>query len=108
MNSSDKHDIAFYIPSDETIPTQLRLTMGGEHINYRRLSDAFGYDFEFYAEQTDAEAIDKATEIARTMCWQSYDHGQEWRVTSIEIVPQEERYRVGKIVRVLFRIKDSY
>ncbi len=37
-----------------------------------------------------------------------YDHGQSWRVTDISIIKQEERYAVGVIVRVEFRIRDSW
>lgn len=54
------------------------------------------------------ECLKISQEIAETMCFQSYDHGQSWRITDISIVEQEERYKVGTIVRVSFRIRDSY
>ena len=54
------------------------------------------------------KALEVAKEIAEVMCYQSYDHGQSWRVTDISIIKQEERYAVGVIVRVEFRIRDSW
>lgn len=101
-------DIKFFIPNGLKIPTTLCLIMDGEYIYYRRLHDAFGYDFEFCTDQSDESAIEKAKKIAEIMSSQSYDHGSEWRITSVEIVPQEDRYKIAPIVRVMFRIKDTY
>lgn len=102
------HSVSFYIPSSEIIPTKLRLLVDGKHISYTRLSGQFGYDFEFNNGETEAEAVEMAEYLAKVMCYQSYDHGQEWRVTSVELVDQEKRFKIGEIVRVLFRIRDSY
>lgn len=99
--------IEFYIPKSETIPTSLRLKADGKEVKYNRVKDMFAYDFHFF-RQTEEESLEIAEEIARVMCYQSYDHGQEWRVTDIAIMEQEERYAVGVIVRVKFRIRDSY
>ncbi|MFR1687979.1 MAG: hypothetical protein ACLSVX_12455 [Massilimicrobiota timonensis] len=100
-------NIEFYIPKYEEIPTSLRLKVDGKQVDYNRVEDMFAYDFHFY-EQTEEESLKISEEIAIVMCNQSYDHGQSWRVTDIAIVQQEDRYAVGVIVRVKFRIRDSY
>lgn len=102
------HSVKFYIPGGEVIPTKLRLFVGEKYVSYIRLNDQFGYDFEFNNGETEAEAIELAKYLAQIMCDQSYDHGQEWRVISVELVNQEKRFKIGEIVRVLFRIRDSY
>lgn len=99
-------DIRFYVPSDEKVPTQLRLMVNDKQVTYWRLDDQLGYDFRFI-DVSDDEALAEAAEIAKIMEWQSYDHGSQWRVTSIELVKQNERYRIGPIVRVLFRVRDA-
>lgn len=102
------HDVEFYIPDSEVVPTKLRLLVDGKHIPYTKLTNQFGYDFEFNNGETDAEAFELANYLAQIMCDQSYDHGSEWRVTSITLLEQSERFKIGEIVRVLFRVKDSY
>ncbi len=99
--------IEFYIPKNEKIPTSLRLDVDGKQVKYNRVKDIFAYDFHFFG-QTEEKSLEIAEEIARVMCYQSYDHGQSWRVADIAIMEQEERYAVGVIVRVEFRIRDSY
>lgn len=80
----------------------------GRQVSYERIPDKFGYDFLYCCGETQDEAIAITKHLASIMCDQSYNHGQEWRVVSIEIVNQEERYKIGEIVRVQFRIRDSY
>lgn len=99
--------IEFYIPKNEKIPTSLRLDVDGKQVKYNRVKDIFAYDFHFF-KHTEEKALEVAKEIAEVMCYQSYDHGQSWRVTDISIIKQEERYAVGVIVRVEFRIRDSW
>ena len=100
-------NVEFYIPKSETIPTRLVLKADGEHVIYRRLHDQLGYDFE-YLDITEEKAVEITKQLASIMCSQSYDHGSEWRVVSIAPVEQEERYRIGPIIRVLFRVRDSW
>ena len=99
--------IEFYIPKHEKIPTSLRLSVDGKQVRYKRVNDIFAYDFHFF-NHTEEESLEIAKEIARVMCDQSYDHGQSWRVTDVSIIKQEERYAVGVIVRIKFRIRDSW
>lgn len=100
-------NIKFYVPKEEVIPTRLRLMVDGKQVDYKRVDNEFAYDFQFF-DTEEKECLKISQEIAETMCFQSYDHGQSWRITDISIVEQEERYKVGTIVRVSFRIRDSY
>lgn len=99
--------IEFYIPKSEAIPTRLRLKVDGIDVYYGRVPDQFGYDFEFFGEAKE-RAMEITKKLAAIMCSQSYDHGSEWRVVSIGPVEQDERYKCSEIVRVLFRVRDSY
>ena len=101
-------NVEFYIPKYQRIPTELRLKVDGKQVIYCRLQDAFGYNFYFYNGETVEEAMYIAKELADIMCWQSYDHGSQWCITSMEPVQQNDRYKIGEIIRVLFRVRDSY
>ena len=97
--------IKFYIPDDETIPTELRLYVGDVYVTYERTNG--GYDFNVLIDD-EVKAIEVVKQIVRRMEHQSYDHGAEWRTESLDIVPQEGRYKVGTLVRWKYRIRDSY
>jgi len=99
--------IEFYVPKSEKVPTQLRLYVDGHYVRYNRLDNALGYDFMFLSEVNADEAIALTKEIAAVMCNQSYDHGVQWRVVSMEVLEQEERYKIGEIIRVIFRARDA-
>lgn len=96
----------FYIPKDEIVPTRLRLKVDGRDILYERAHSCFGYIFEVL-DATDEEAIEVATSIAHIMENQSYDHGVSWRIVSIELIKQDERYQIAPRVLVIFRVRDA-
>ena len=99
--------IEFYIPKDETIPTQLRLKVDGMDVYYEKVDGEFAYDFTLFgkAKAKPTEIIDQ---IVSVMCNQSYDHGSEWRESRRKVLhsPVEEWDHL--IIRVYFRIKDAY
>jgi hypothetical protein len=35
-------------------------------------------------------------------------HGVSWRTVSLEVVPQDERYRIDTVVDWIYRVRDSY
>ena len=101
--------IEFYIPEDQKIPTRLRLKKGNTHIYYERLTDNFGYEFELYNLDSQEQGEEIVREAATIMCNQSYNHGQEWRMVSIEcIVFNDNSWGKSGRWEVEFRIKDSY
>lgn len=89
-----------------TIPTQLCLSVDGTKVYYKRLTESFGYDFTIY--DSEERAMQIVTEIVSVMESQSYDHGSEWRHTNIEIISKDREVYEPCVVRVYFRIKDSY
>ena len=89
-----------------TIPTQLCLKVDDAKVFYKRLSESFGYEFEIY--DSDENAMQIVKEIVSIMESQSYDHGSEWRHTKIEIISKDREIYEPCVVRVYFRIKDSY
>ena len=101
-------DIKFYNPEGETIPTDLRLSVGNVYVKYYRI-DA-GFRFEVYLED-EAEALKIAEQIVERMIAdhdESY-HGVTWCTVSLTVVPQEERrYKVGTIIDWKYRVRDSY
>lgn len=103
------NNIEFYIPEDETIPTQLRLKKGKVKIYYEEKKDKFAYEFVLHEidNKNQGEAIVK--EIADIMCNQSYDHGKEWRVANIECIDfRDTDYGKCGLWLVKFRIRDIY
>ena len=100
-----KMNIEFFIPDDQTIPTNLRLTADGVHVFYNPLPDRFAYRFTVYTEDENS-AANIVEEIARIMCDQSYDHGASWRVKTIIRIPTD-----GDILsfdyEVDFRFRDA-
>ena len=88
------------------IPTQLCLKVDDAKVFYKRLSESFGYEFEIY--DSDENAMQIVKEIVSIMESQSYDHGSEWRYTKIETISKDREIYEPCIIRVYFRIKDSY
>lgn len=102
-------NIKFYIPSDEIIPTRLRLKANGKDVYYNKVHDKFAYDFTVYSA-TEEESKEIVDEIVRKMCYQSYDHGAEWRVTNKEVIDiyTFKDHAISCTIRAYFYIKDSY
>lgn len=99
--------IEFYIPKDQTIPTQLRLKVDGMDVYYDKVSDVFAYDFTMWgkAREHGTAIVD---ELVHILCNQSYDHGSEWRETKREVIEKGVMDWEPTVIRVHFRIKDSY
>lgn len=100
-------DVKFYIPKDETIPTQLRVKVDDKYdVYYDKSPEGFAYDFRFFNDAKDHyETILDA--IVSRMCSQSYDHGASWRETKREIIKPTEKWWDDLIVRVYFRVRDA-
>lgn len=100
-------DIRFYIPKDETIPTDLCLYVGGVYVKYKRIQGGFRFHISLDDEE---KAMEIAKEIIQQMKLDHDEpqHGVSWRTVSIEVVPQEERYKFGTIIDWKYRVRDSY
>ena len=100
-------DIKFYIPKDETIPTDLRLYCDDVYVKYERINNGF----RFYISEDDEE---KAMQIASAIVDQMKcehnepQHGVSWQTVSLEVIPQNERYKIGTIIEWQYRVRDSY
>lgn len=106
-------DIRFYIPNGETIPTDLRLYVGDVYVQYERIFASSGYfsGFTFrVALDDEKKAMEIVKEIVQKMMWEHDEsrHGVSWRTLSIDIVPQDERYRSGTMIEWKYRVRDSY
>lgn len=100
-------EIKFYIPKDETIPTDLRLYVGDVYVDYERIKG--GFRFRVFLDDEDL-AMKIAEEIVQQMIREhdESEHGVSWRTVSLEVVPEEERYRVGTTIDWQYRVRDSY
>lgn len=100
-------DIKFYIPEDETIPTDLRLYVDDVYVVYTRIQGGFRFWISLDDEK---KAMEVAEEIAQKMKHEhdESEHGVSWRTVSLEIVPQEERYKFNTIIDWKYRVRDSY
>lgn len=100
-------EIKFYIPKGETIPTDLILYVGDVYVHYERIKS--GFRFHISVDDED-KAIEIAKEIADKMKYEhdEFQHGISWRTISLEVVPQDERFRINTIVDWKYRVRDSY
>lgn len=100
-------EIKFYIPKDETIPTDLRLYVGDVYVHYERIRN--GFRFHISVDDED-KAIDVVKEITDKMRREHDEsqHGVSWRTMSLKVVPQDERYRIDTVVDWIYRVRDSY
>lgn len=100
-------DIRFYIPNNETIPTDLRLYVDDVYVTYKRIIGGFLFRISLDDEE-------KAMEVAKAIVQQiirehdESQHGVSWRTVSLEIIPQEERYRIDTAIEWKYRVRDSY
>ena len=99
--------IEFYIPKNETIPTDLRLLVDNIYVTYERIVNGFRFivstEDEDFANKIVGEIIAKIKEEH-----EEPEHGVSWRTVSIETVPQDERYKLGTIIEWKYRVRDSY
>lgn len=100
-------EIKFYIPKYETIPTDLMLYVDDVYVKYERIDGGFA----FHVSLDDKEkAMKVVNEIVQKMIKEHDEsqHGVSWRTVSLEVVPQEERYKIGTIIKWKYRVRDSY
>lgn len=111
MKETDEMHIEFYTPKYQVIPLDLRLKVNGKDVFYRRVY-GFGnivYNFEVF-DSDEQEALDIVKKIADKMCWQSYDHGVQWRIVSIHVLEKLDpniRYPIFDTIQVIFRVRDA-
>lgn len=100
-------EIRFYIPEGETIPTDLRVYVDDVYVDYKRIKG--GFRFRTLLDDED-RALEIVGEIAQTMISEhnESEHGVSWRTVSLEVVPQEERYKLGTVIDWKYRVRDSY
>lgn len=100
-------EIRFYIPDDETIPTQLRVYVDNVFVRYKRIEGGFRFYISLDDEQ---QAIKVAKQIIQQM-QHDHDypqHGVSWVTISLEVVPQDERYRINTVIDWKYRVRDAY
>ena len=100
-------EIKFYIPEDETIPTDLKLYVDDVYVEYERIDGGFRFLVLLDDEE---KAIEVINEIVQKMISEHDEsqHGVSWRTVFIKVVPQEERYKIGTIIEWKYRVRDSY
>lgn len=101
------NDIKFYIPKGKTIPTDLRLFVDNNPVEYVRISGGF----RFCTLLDDEKQALKLVKLIVDKIKYEYDepeHGVTWVTTSFEVVPQNELYKIGTIIDWKYRVRDSY
>ena len=100
-------EIRFYIPEGETIPTDLQVYVDDVYVGYERIKG--GFRFRTLLDDDD-RALEIVGEIAQTMIREhnESEHGVSWRTVSLEVVPQEERYKLGTVIDWKYRVRDWY
>lgn len=109
--SGGRRMIKQIIDESKTIQTGLAVEVEGIRIDYKQLDDRFGYAFLVVISSEDKETAIKEADAAidmviSTLCAQSYDHGQEWRLVKKEVdTALLDMYGVYRVT-ASFRIKD--
>ena len=100
-------EIKFFIPKDETIPTDLRLYCDDVYVTYERIKGGFAFRISLYDEE---KAMEVAKKIVNQMKLEHDDsqHGVSWRTVSLEVIPQDERYQIDTLIEWKYRVRDSY
>lgn len=100
-------EIKFYIPNDETIPTDLRLYVDDVYVTYKRTKGGFTFHILLDDEE---KAMGVAKEIVQKMIREHDEsqHGVSWRTVSLQVIPQEDRYKIGTLIEWKYRVRDSY
>lgn len=101
-------EIKFYTPEYETIPTQLRLKVDGTtDVYYKRVEGHFAYDLTLFTDnQEKRNAI--VEEVIRILIDQSEDNGSRWVEYCREILNPGEDWYEPFVIRVYFRMRDSW
>ena len=90
------------------IQTCLELDVNGIRVSYYKNPEAFQFIFKIYQEVPTQDAADAVIEIVRTLCYQSYDHGAEWRQVGRTEYEAPSEYKYYHTFKVDFRIRDPY
>jgi redox-regulated HSP33 family molecular chaperone len=100
-------EIRFYIPQNESIPTDLRLYVGENYVEYKRTAN--GFLFKTFIDDED-DAMQVVQQIVNKMKSEHDEssHGISWRTISLAVVPKDERYKIGTWVEWKYRVRDSY
>lgn len=100
-------EIKFYVPEDETIPTDLRVYVGNNYVEYERIEG--GFRFRTLTEDEEL-AMEIVKDIVQTMIREHDDsmYGVSWRTISLQVIPQEDRYKIGTLIEWKYRVRDSY
>ena len=100
-------EIKFYIPNDETIPTDLRLYVDDVYVTYERTKGGFTFHILLDDEE---KAMEVAKEIVQKMIREHDEsqHGVSWRTVSLQVIPQEDRYKIDTVIEWKYRVRDSY
>ena len=100
-------DIKFYIPDDETIPTELRLYVGDVYVTYEKTMGGFIFHILLDDEE---KAMEVAKEIVQKMIREHDEsqHGVSWETVSLKVIPQEVRYKIGTLIEWKYQVRDSY
>ena len=87
-------DIRFYIPKDESIPTDLRLYVGENYVVYERTAN--GFLFKTLIDDED-EAMKVVQQIVNKLISEhdESEHGVSWCTFSLAVVLQDERFIIG-------------
>lgn len=79
--------------------------------DFKHYVDQWAKNHNLYISLEDEQrAIGVAQEIVEKIKREhdEQEHGVSWRTVSLEIVPQEERYKIGTIIEWKYRVRDSY
>jgi hypothetical protein len=100
-------EIKFIIPNWETIPTKLHLECDGITVLYEKVSPGI-WQYRIYSDLNLEKADEIAKEMTKRICDESYDHGAQYHLVSLELVEEPDSERYPYVYEAKLRWKDSY
>lgn len=100
-------NIRFYIPKNESVPTDLRLYVDDVYVKYNRIDNGFRFDVLLEDHVEAMKVVEKIIEKIKS----EHDepkHGVSWRTKTLKFVQQDERYRISTIIDWTYYVRDSY
>lgn len=100
-------EIKFYMPHGHKIPVEFILYVDDVFVKYKRIKDGFRF---YVLLKNEAKAMEVVEEIIDRIKWENEEpqYGITWCTVSLEIVPQDERYKINTIIDWVYRVRDSY
>lgn len=98
-------NIRFFIPSYETIPTDLMLYVDDVYVAYKRIDKGFLFDV-FLDDEDEAMKIAKKITDQMEREHDGSQYGASWQTVSLKVIPQDDPFKIDTQVEWIYRMEE--